>query len=65
MSRKRILIAIALLPVTMPFAALHALVVWWHFGPSAGLVGLCQRTAKKRDQRFKSMDEAASKGGAA
>lgn len=61
-SRKRIAVAVLLLPLTLPFALAHRLVEWWHFSVSQALLHLCRTTAKRRDAFFASLDKPSTAG---
>lgn len=62
-SRKRIAVAVTLLPLTLTFALAHRLIEWWHFSVSQGLLQLCRTTAKRRDAFFSSLDKPSASGG--
>lgn len=53
---KRLIVAICLFPVTLPFVVLKSLVEWWHFRVSNRAVSLLRRTDKRLMDFFDSLD---------
>ena len=50
--RKRIAMAIALLPITLPFALAHRFAEWWHSTVSQTVVIRMRAIAKQREKFF-------------
>jgi hypothetical protein len=50
--RKQLVVALLLLPLTVPFALLHQLAEWWHTRVSGALIQRMRGIAKQRDKFF-------------